>query len=535
MRGRLFFWVASGIFLLLFGAHFSFYMTEIVPEPWSSGPILLLFVLFGIFVFRAEAHFHKAQAHHNKLEASLSEARSIREDLQAVSELKDEIVEIRERIHSSDASMYGRIRMVEKDYDDAIDIFNRIVAESPKDLKHRYWLGLCYLRRAQKTNSAEDKRSGIKELRLATEDTEVPPDVFFYLGRTEFDLREYDAALEHLKAALERRAINPEETAITLAHTQKALSRNCVETDPEKAKEWWNDAKTTLENVLKVNPFNGKAAKNLAEMFIEEKDYTVAIDTCTRSLSVNARNWNVYTARAEALFFRNDLGDREKAFEDLERAQNGNKADVNIYRVKGSEVIQRALACNDKRAQVSLFGEAASVYSDGVKYVWQNARPFLYAQLSFAYLGMGRIEEAEKAAENACDISNHNANHLALCRARLAGNRWGPLQRAARKGLNIGGAGRAGRVFLYLFEIIGAVNSGSKVREISDEINQLMDAVKTLPSFTPQESKSWEFVQKAMTLPTLEGSEKIVLDTLIDYLNGNKTNLQLLAELENIS
>jgi len=515
------------VYLVLFITYMAFEVAGSIDAPkalwlkslskWSYVPLTLL---LSLLIYRSEIGreellrvLRDASSARNQLRADLEEMARLKEQM---SGLKNEIETMRQQLRSSDALLHGKLLFYQQKYDEAASLFDEVVKEDPSNPQNRYWLGLSLLRNG-------DARKALPHLTEAA-NTAGDPEFWKVLGEAEFKLRMPEQAAHHFQKALESGIRNKEETMMLLAKAQLQFDREL--------------AKSTLRKMVDENPYNGNAVDALVDILIEEGDYNQAIDVCDRALAHNSRNWIIYPRRAEALLLRDSPGDQEKARKDLDKARLGNPRDYNIYRIEGQYLTRQALATTDQIERQNLLRKAIKVYKDGLELIPGGYKAAFNAALSFVYILLKELEQAEQAARDAVKAyPDHINNHLALCAALLANKRWPALQRAAQKARDV--ASRPpGRIYSYLYDILAALAMRECLRDLKEEIRNLIEELRAMPSFRPQRAEEWRYVRAAAAIESiiegLSGKEKELMRSIVRYLDGDEDNVQFVSALESI-
>jgi tetratricopeptide (TPR) repeat protein len=332
-------------------------------------------------------------------------------------------------------------------------------------------------------------------------------------------MRRWEDAIPHLEQALSKGVPNREETAILLAKAQARSGRRA-------------EARGTLEELVRRNPYNANAISELVEMYLDDGDYARAVGICEEGLRANARNWSVHVRLAESLLLRNDPGDRERAQQALETVLLANPKDYHLYRVQGEDLVRRALNSKDDEQRSGLLAQAATVYEKGVNAVSGAYRGGLYNRLCYVRLALGQLENAEQAARQAIDAApQHPNNYLALCAVLTGRKQWRALERTARKPRDLALGGRPTRILSLLYEVLGALCSGERLDEIGDQLREIVDAVRTFPDFRPIVPQ-WEFVRNSVPVDQIGGKERDVVSAIVSFMDGAIGRLTFVETLQ---
>lgn len=470
---------------------------------WSPVPIaLLLFILV-----------HRGAELINSLREARATSDQLKADLDEMARLKESVESMRQQIRSSDALLHGKLLFYQQKYKEAASAFNEVVQEEPNNPQNRYWLGLCLLR----AGNARDALPHLTEAAETSEDED--PEFLATLGEAEFKLRKPKLAEVHLQKAYDAGISNKESTLLLISKVQRQQD------EPERAI-------ATLRKIIDINPYNGNAITELAEILIAEEDYDQAITECDKALTVHSRNWSVYPIRAEALLLRDGPGDQDKATKDLKTASWESKRDYNIYRVEGEDLTRRALAESNIAEREKLLHKAVEVYKKGAEVIPGGHKAPLYAAQSFVYIVLGRPAEAEDSAQMAVKAYPESIrNHLALCSALLTNRRWTKLQRAAYDARDVGG--RPGRIYSHIYVILAALFAGDRIEDFRQEIQDLMTELKTTTTFKPQR-RDWQYIRQTVGVESLSNKERELGTSIVEYLDGTKDRDEFLRTLERL-
>lgn len=504
------------------------------PRHFHEAAEIILTVLLLLLLTKAESGHRdlehaikRAATGSDALDATIVEATSATAGLQSslaevgntaalAREVKKDVEDLRREVRSDDTVLHGKLLFFEKRYADAAALFSEAVAADPPNPRTRYWLGLSYLRN-------RDAARALVHLEFALSNSQ-DPEYLRALGEAELRLGRFDGAATHLASAVERGVRSREETQLLLASAQ-------AETAPSKAE-------VTLKQVIEKNPYNGKALEALAGLLRNQGRHDEGIRLCDEAVVRNPRNWTVYASRAELLLRRDAPADREAAKKDLDLARSENPRDFNLYRIEGRLWLSQALEAETQENRRALLEKAVDAYRSGIELVPANYRAPLYAAQSFAFLLLGRPDDAERAAAIAVDNNpGHIQNHLALWSALAANRRWPAAQRAARKAREVDSdAARPERKILScLLEVVAALCSGELARDLIQETRILAAELRATPSFVPS-VRSWQYVRGAVAdrSKALDGSERSMLNSCMDFLDRKVELAEFVGTAERI-
>lgn len=457
----------------------------------SFAPILLTVLLFFII--------HRAQEVHGDLNEAFSKASKLKEQITEIKNttvtIRTSIVELREKIHSSDLLAHGQVLFYNDKFDEALSIFKKVANEIPSDYQVNYWMGYCYFR--------------LFKMR----------DALFYLEKA-LSIDENYEVLELISRIYSKKLRSPK----SIPFLERALKLNQTKTIQTALAIAYShfgredEAKEILEKLIEIYPTSGDIVLTLSEILRKEKKYDEAIDLCTKTLIKSPKNWNLYTKRADILLERNMPGDEVKALKDLDAAYTGNKADRNIYLTRGAFIIKKAEKEKVKTKRKELVTEAIELYKDGLKNVQNKA--VLNAKISFGYLILEEYDSTEQYAR--LSVTNEFPNihsYFALYAALIVNKRWSSLQRNILKGKAI--ANKAWmHIHLSVYEIWAALFSNEYVSDIKTEIQNLRKSLLSNVDFLPERA-DWKYIKNTVNenIKNLADDSKEITTILWDFFD----------------
>jgi tetratricopeptide (TPR) repeat protein len=391
-------------------------------------PMMLALILLLLLVRRVQQLEARTRLALERLEASREQERTTAVRYEAMAtkatQLADEVQHIRQALTQNERLLPGRLMLLQRRFEEAAGMLQEVMAHHPEDGEVRWLLGeaLCGMQRyAEALPHLHAGLAQETDHRLAL------------AAQCEQTLGRFADAEAHLLRLLERQKEPRQEDLVTLGMVQSEL-------DPQRAKK-------TLTQALDLNPYNSVARYQLIELEMRSGAYERAVALASEGLEKNPADVGCFVSRAEARFRRGQAEDETSILDDLATAQERNRKDYNIYRLRGALHQRRATQVRDLAESRRMLQQALDAYEDGLANVPAQFHAHLLAAESRVLLQLRRFDDAAARAQRAVNHHpGHVSNYLALAFARLATRQWKAAAQAADRGMQWAGWG--GRVWL---------------------------------------------------------------------------------------
>jgi tetratricopeptide (TPR) repeat protein/uncharacterized membrane protein YtjA (UPF0391 family) len=421
----------------------------------NVGPVgldkVLLLILLGLLSWMRDT----GVALLDQLTQRIGEASTLKSHMEAlvrgVEELAHQVEDVRKKIAEGDLLLPAKLALYRGAYDEAKAFLEDVLERSPSNEEanwlyglvlfrtRRPWEALDYLRKAVRPNDSK---------RLST------------LAQCEEEIGRYSDAEQHAEQAVRVADSDREQVIALLGRIQSRL-------DVDRARQ-------TLKDGLKSYPRASAIRYALIDLELEVGNIDEAMRIAEQGYQLNERDAGCLVRKAAAVLKRGQPGDASEALRCLEEAKKINRRDVYIYKLWGEILFERAQRATDPNERRRHLEEAVNTYAQGIPLFRGWAKAALLAAQSRALLLLGRLAEAEDAADAAVkEASSHVSNYIALALARLARERYLLSVVAARDGRNYGG--RAGRIQLLGAEIMARFMAGEDAKELEDLAKSLAD------------------------------------------------------------
>jgi len=243
--------------------------------------------------------------------------------------------------------------------------------------------------------------------------------------------------------------------------------------------------------------------------------YEHAIALATEGLHRNPADVGCFVSRAEAYFRRGHAEDDATILDDLATAQERNRKDYNIYRLRGALFQRRASRISPPAEGQRALQDALNAYEDGLANVPPKFHAHLLAAESRVLLQLKRFDDAASRAQRAVNhYPGHVSNHLALAFARLAAKQWKAAAQAAERGTQWAGWG--GRVWLTAIGIFAHAFAGEEAMTLRQKCAALAEDLK-IDARRFALSENWSVVRDVLhdaTHRAADTSGALVTDTI---------------------
>jgi tetratricopeptide (TPR) repeat protein len=475
--------------------------------PGISFTALALFSTLGCLCIllgrlqRLERAVSQTQEHVQTLHAQFQDASGCLQTVTAeVQQCTQALHEMQQAMGRSEWLWPGKVLLSQRRYDEAIKVFQEVLARAPEHPSLHWSLGeaLCGARRY--AEALPHLQAGL----VADDITQLT-----LLAQCEQALGHYAEAEAHLLRILEVRGEARQDDLMALATVQSEL-------EPARARH-------TLLRALALNPYNSAVRYQLIDLELRLGAYEQAIELATEGVTRNPADVSCCVSRAEAYFRRGRSEDEERILRDLATAQAKNRKDYNIYRLRGALYQRRANRARQTAEAHRYLHEALEAYAEGITVVPPKFHAHLLALQSRVYLQLKRFDEAVAQAQRAVEHSpGHVSNHLALAFARLAARQWHAAAQAAERGMPWAGWG--GKIWLTAIGLLARACAGDASATLRQRCAALADALEAdAKRFTP--SESWSAVRDTLLAVADQNPEScgaLVLDT-VALLEGAMT------------
>jgi tetratricopeptide (TPR) repeat protein len=434
-------------------------LTMVVPGvgPYTLPVILAMVLLLGLFrVLRQfEGCLYTTLEH---LEASRNRERMARtgvEDLTAkATQLTEEVRELWQVMTQHELLLPGRLLLMQRRFEDAVKVLQEAVGSHSNNREARWLLGEALFGAKRYADALPHLLAGLSEHdehRLAL------------VAQCEQTLGRFAEAETHLLRLIDVRGEARQDDLVALGAVQSEL-------EPTRARG-------TLTQALELNPFNSVARYQLIELEMRTGAYEHAIDLATEGLQRNPADVGCFVSRAEAYFRRGHADDDAMILDDLATAQERNRKDYNIYRLRGALFQRRASRLSTPAEGQRALQDALHAYEEGLANVPPKFHAHLLAAESRVLLQLKRFDDAATRAQRAVNhYPGHVSNHLALAFARLAARQWKAAAQAAERGTQWAGWG--GRIWLTAIGIFANTFAGEEATTLRHKCAALAEDLK---------------------------------------------------------
>lgn len=524
MKNRKLFYVVFALFFLLEGLHLFGYLIPAESRLfWLVGlghwaPVALAFLLF-ILVQASEHEKSRLQRLNETAEDLLGRIDGQTQKVESMSvrleALAQQSIELSDRLKSSDVLIHGKLLFFQRQYAEAIQLFEDAFEANQSDLEVNKWLGLSLLR---------DRRpkDAIGYLERAAKGRVNDPELWFACGEAKFrswDVRYRQSGEGDIETALRLGLRQREGAQIVLAKLQLNRDRDA--------------AKKTLRDGLSRNPQSFGLIRELSRVLLDDGAFGEVVEIVDKALGMNKRNWSLYPVRALAFIRRDQAGDLERAQIDVDEAKKGNPRDFEVLRADVELLLARARKADSPADSRSFLTTAIErITSVENKYSGSfSAQGCVLAARVYIMLG-----ESEKAITNALRASqlsegNHPVNYLLLCAGYIQNRSWVLLSKTAQK-LREYFPTPAFQVWSSLYILLAGVMAGEKLTNLREEFDAFVTDLHGYSGFNATVRMEWRDCDWTFDVRHLTEAEKKLALLLTGFLKGTVNYTSLLTELE---
>lgn len=426
-------------------------------------------------------------------------SKQMREETQAHSQLRDELIQLQETIARKDLALQGKVLYWQRYYPEAIKSLTLTLESDAENYEALKFRGISYFRVADFPNAIAD----LTIVALILNDIET------YLTLAEAELREslFSDVEDHVKKALELGCKDKANCWTLIGEAQRQI-------DPGLAKASFDEA-------LKHNPAHGPAIYSKVALLMDEGDYDGAIRLCTEAFERNPQDEACLVLRARSYLKRNEPGDMESLFDDLKKAKEINPRDLEISLGEGDAWVFIGLQATELERKKELIQKGIAVFTIGLNSMPSIHKPIFLNKISHAYCLIRDYRKGiEHAKQSVAENSRYIQNHLTLTTALLANRQWVAACEAAKEGLKFG-RGRAGRIHCRFFLILGLVFSGD-TQTLPGELRNLVSELGAAPWFNPS-LWDWSYARQAVfdSISGLQQQSQDMVNDLIKAFEGD--------------
>lgn len=459
-------------------------------------PMVVALVLLFVLIRRSERL--EAQTHMalERLEAARDQEQTLlarfdtasTETLQLASEVRD----MRQAMTHYELLLPGRLLVLQGRFEEAAEALLTVSTSQPDHSEARWLLGEALFGAKRHAEALPHLRAGL----LKEDDHRLA-----ILAQCEQMLGRFADAEKHLLQLIDVRGEARQEELVALGAVQSEL-------DPQRAKE-------TLAQALTLNPYNSVARYQLIELEMRTEAYEQAIALATEGLQRNPADVGCFVSRAEAYFRRGHAEDEASLLQDLATAQERNRKDYNIYRLRGALHQRRANQSGEGAESRRALRDALDAYEDGLSNVPAKFQAHLLAAESRVLLQLRRFDDAAGRAQRAVNhYPGHVSNYLALAFARLTTQQWKAAAQAAERGIQWAGWG--GRVWLTAIAIFANAFAEIESAPLRQKCSALAADLKADTRHFAL-SDNWSVVRERLQEATNGAADacvRLVLDTI---------------------
>lgn len=383
-------------------------------------------------------------------------------------------------------------------YDAAVELSSALLQTDPKNVDAHYLRGRTYAELRQTERAVADLRGAAK---LAPD----RPEIQLALGLSEFALGNWSRAGEAARSAI---AGEVSDHALATTLLGDALRRD----------KRFDEAITAYCQCLTSYPMHtpsidGAGQAMLALVTQGKGTYDQVVEWYDKYIDVNPTASSTLIGRALALFMRNDPGDHDNSFRDLEKAAALSGGGTQAYETAGKLCLHLAEEQDDEGLCRTLARRSLGLFTQAFNRATKSYRPAIRNQISYVHTILGDHAEAIREARHAVNESSvFPANHQTLVCAFMAASKWSEAISHCREWLGSPYAAQSlpGRVWIGGFLSLARLAHSDSLDDVRDDLLAFCQDLQSFPEFVP----IWEWsAAKDRVLQSMKGkgdSEELV-------------------------